>query len=329
MPSPLQRRGVRLLALAGLAAGLLAGCGSDDEPVSVAVSAPPLELLVREIGGNDVAIRPLTPAGAQPHDLPVTDQARGALRGANAVLYLSGGFQPQIQAELERLPRETARLDLLGDSPLPVAQPIDGINGTAEEAAQGAVDPHVWLDPVRYGELATRTARLLGELDEDHRDDYAARAKQLAAKSRQLDEEYRAALVGCQGRVLFTNHAAWGYLTERYGLKQEFVGGINPAARPSDSTLRAIDRVARDHKEDRAVLATSVPLPTRIASAITSNTAVEKIATLNPLEDLRGSRMAIDYVTVSRTNLVALVDALGCEAGPGHDAEATTPPSTP
>ena len=318
-------RHLGLVALCAVAGVLLAGCGGEDESLSVAAAAPPLELLVREIGAGNVTVKPLTPAGGQPHGLAVSEPARAALRGADAVLYLSGGFQPQLQAEIDRLPEDTARLDLIGPAPLPPPTSIDGISGPGHATTDGAIDPHVWLDPVRYGEMATRTARLLGELDEPGREQYAARAEQIAREARQLDAEHRAALAGCRGRSFLTNHAAWGYLAERYGLRQVLVGGITAAARPPAASLRAVVRVARE--QQASVLVTSIPLPRRIASVVERETGVTQIAALNPLEVLGGDPAATDYAAVSRSNLAALAGALGCGESRGAVAGTSPPPA--
>lgn len=301
---------------------LLAACGGgSQESARVAASAPALELLARDLGGDQLEVIALTPAGGQPHDLAPGAAGNAALQRASAVLYLGGGFQPKIEEAVGRLPRQTARLDLLGAATLPSPASVDGIDGVPP-VTEGEPDPHVWLDPVRYGEMAQRAAQLLSDAELGDADELRRRAGRVLAEARTLDAEYRAGLAGCAGRSIITNHPAWTYVAERYGMRQAFVGGITAAARPQARSLRAAAREAR--RSGATTLVTTIPLPSRIAEQVQRETGLRSVV-LDPLESLAtdaGGRR-LGYAAVMRSNLAALRGALGC----GDDAAgATSPP---
>lgn len=134
-------------ALSGalLAAGL-AGCGGPgagaaqtESGVQVIASFYPLQWLVERVGGDDVVVVGLTPAGTEPHDLELAPGARRALDDADVVLYLGHDFQPGVERALATVdgPAEVDLLESPGLDTLPA--PTD----LGKEPLSGGQDPHV------------------------------------------------------------------------------------------------------------------------------------------------------------------------------------------
>ena len=164
------------------------------------------------------------------------------------------------------------------------------------------VDPHVWLDPVRYAAIAERIGEELGRRPE---------AERFAATLRALDREFRRGLSRCARDEIVTSHAAFGYLAARYGLKQVAITGVSPEAEP---TPRDLEDVVR---QVRAVGATTVFFETLVSPRLAETVAREvgaSTAVLDPLEGLTEKEIAAgeDYFSVMRENLAALRTALGC-----------------
>lgn len=290
------------------AAGGVAGCGGDEGPLRIAASTPALAELARTIGGEEVRVSDLTPAGGQPHGLVPTAATNAALQQANLVVYLGGGYQPKLQEAIVRLPREAARLDLLGAGLMRYPAPLDGVAGLPPLEA-GAADPHVWLDPLRYRAMAGQLAGALGELDEDAKARFAQRASAEARAVAALAQEYDAALRGCTGTLLAT-HPAWGHLAQRYGLQTARVGGISPGATPRAATLRALASAART--SGARALVSDLPLPRRTVAAIKQQTGLEVVVP-NVLEARTPEG---GYPAAMRANLPLLAQAAGCETAP-------------
>jgi hypothetical protein len=85
---------MRLLAIF-IATSILAGCGGTDEATdrpTVVAGFYPLAWAAERIGGPDVRVVNLTPAGAEPHDLELSPRDATAVRDAELVVYV-GGFQ--------------------------------------------------------------------------------------------------------------------------------------------------------------------------------------------------------------------------------------------
>ena len=163
-------------------------------------------------------------------------------------------------------------------------------------------DPHVWLDPIRYAEIAERIGEELDRRPE---------AERFAAKLRALDGEFRRGLSHCERHEIVTSHAAFGYLAERYGLEQVAITGIAPEAEP---TPRELEDVVR---EVQAVGATTIFFETLVSPRLAETVAREvgaKTAVLDPLEGLTKQEVGAgeDYFSIMRENLAALRKALAC-----------------
>jgi zinc transport system substrate-binding protein len=244
----------------------------------------PLAYAAEQIGGPGVHVTNLTPAGAEPHDLELSPDDVAVVKNAGLVLLMGHGFQPQLERAAQTASGRT--LALL-DTP--------GIDRRGN-------DPHVWLDLLRYALIVRSVGHAL----------HAERgAERLVTRLDALDRDFRAGLEHCARREIVTSHAAFGYLAQRYGLRQISVEGLSPEAEPAPKELaRVIARV-------RASGATTVfaePLASpRVARTVSRETAAS-VAVLDPLEGLtrRAAAHGADYFTVMRANLAALRRGLGC-----------------
>jgi zinc transport system substrate-binding protein len=282
-----------------LAVALLAGCGgaastdkrgaSGENRLDVVAAFYPLAYAADWVGGAAVSVTNLTPPGAEPHDVELSARDVERVRSADVVLYLGSGFQPALERVVEGARGEA--IDLLGGRDL-----------TATPADDEPVDPHVWLDPVRYARIVERIGAALERREA---------AAELAADVRELHAAFRQGLRVCARRELVTSHAAFGYLAARYRLEQIALSGLSPEAEPSPRRLeRLIDEV-------REQGATTVFFETLVAPDVAETVAREagaRTAVLNPLEGLTEAelRRGEDYFSVMRANLATLREALAC-----------------
>ena len=271
--------------------GALAGCGGDSSPPGRTVVAAfyPVAFAAQQIAGAGIDVRNLTPPGVEPHDLELSGSDVRTIAEADVVLYLGEGFQPSLEDAIDST--SATGVDLL-----------DAVATRPGREEEHGVDPHVWLDPIRYAAIATRIGTEL---------DRTPAAERFAGRLRGLDREFRRGLSGCQRSEIVTSHAAFGYLAERYGLKQVAITGITPEAEP---TPRDLEEVVH---EVRAVGATTVFFETLVSPRLAETVAREvgaKTAVLDPIEGLTAKEAAAgeDYFSVMRADLAALRKALGC-----------------
>ncbi|MGY1837464.1 metal ABC transporter substrate-binding protein [Blastococcus sp. SYSU DS0510] len=215
----------RRAALTGLVLCAVSGCAGDpagppdDGVVDVLVSSYPLEYVAEAVGGKHVEVTNLTPAGDDTHGLEPAPRDVAAIGEVDVVVHLSGGLQPALDELLDQ-------------------QPPEHLVDAAAVADRGP-DPHFWLDPLRLAELGEQVAEELAAVDPDHAAEYAAAAGRLADSLADLDREYAETLAPCQGATLLATHEAFGYLADRYGLRQVGVAGLDPQVEPPPSRVRA------------------------------------------------------------------------------------------
>jgi zinc transport system substrate-binding protein len=297
---------VTLIVMAMGAGGCSGGNQSDgDGKLDVVAGFYPLAESATNVGGALVVVQNLTPPGVEPHDLELTPEEIAAIQSADVVLYLSGGFAPAV---------EQAVADAQGI----VVDLLEGVSlkpGVPEEREEGPVsDPHVWLDPVLYRRMVGRTAQALVQARPEDASTFESNAGAFQAELDALDEEYRSRLTGCARDVIVTAHAAFGYLSARYGLTQEAISGVAPDAEPSPQRLAELARLVT--REGVTTIFTEELVSPKVAETLASEVGVTT-AVLNPLEGLTDQELAAgqDYVSVMRSNLRALEGALGCPPG--------------
>jgi zinc transport system substrate-binding protein len=301
---------MRRAAAAGLLLGLAlgtTGCAADrgsgsDDSVQVAASFYPLAEAAEVVGGSHVFVTDLTPPGVEPHDLELSPDDLERLVTADVVVYLGGGFQPAVQDGVEQA-SGTAVDALEAVGPL-LPPPSDG-------AGELTADPHVWLDPKRYSKIVGAVAEALAAVDPNDASAFRGNAEAYRARLDELSGEYATGLETCDSRTIVTNHAAFGYLADAYGLKQIAIAGLAPEAEVDPARLAELRTLVRD--EGITTIFTESLAPPEVAETLAREAGVTT-AVLNPLEGLTDDQLAAgeDYLSVMRDNLETLRGALGC-----------------
>jgi zinc transport system substrate-binding protein len=296
-----------LVALAAASALVLTACGSSDDtasesdgsgPLDVVAAFYPLELMVEEVGGDRVSVSNLAKPGAEPHDLELTPSDVARVSDADLVVYLEG-FQPAVDDAVASEAPDTswnageyASLDL-------TYTPIEEGEEATDEA--GAVDPHFWLDPTRYADVATALAAGLSDLDPDGAATYEANAQAFVDDLETLDAEWTAGVEVCSNRNLVTSHNAFGYLAQRYDLQQRGITGLTPEDEPTPQALADIAEFVTANEVK------TIYFETLVSPAIAETLAAEtgaKTAVLDPVEGLSEESEGSDYFEIMRANLV-------------------------
>jgi zinc transport system substrate-binding protein len=312
--SPLRRAALAASATA-LALGATTACGADSAAdsgrLAVVAAFYPLQFITEQVGGDAVRVTNLVKPGAEPHDLELNPRQVAQVADANLVVYLKD-FQPALDDAVRQEAADQA-FDVTSVAPLVAA----GTNheGVGEEPAPGEShgpaenkDPHIWLDPTRLAAVADKLADRLAAADPERAADFRGRAGQLRAKLQQLDTEYAEGLKTCQRREVVTSHAAFGYLADRYQLRQVAITGLSPEQEPSPQRLAEVAEQAEQYKTTTIFFETLVS--PKISEAVAREVGA-KTAVLDPIEGLEpGSKD--DYLSVMRTNLATLRTALGC-----------------
>ena len=161
--------------------------------VQVVAAFYPLAEAVRQVGGDDVRVDDLTPAGAEPHDLELTTRQVDDLEDADLVVAMGHDFQPALEDIAERRDAD-GTLFVLDELP------IDAGDKSVEDSGSKALDPHVWLDPELMREIVADVASSLARVDPERAATYTANAQRYSDELAALDQEYEAGLADCAAR---------------------------------------------------------------------------------------------------------------------------------
>lgn len=302
---------IALTATALTAALALSACGGSssakgtDGKLDVVASFYPMEFLATQIGGEHVKVTDLTAPGVEPHDLELKAKQVARVKQADVAIYLKG-----LQPTVDKAVGDTARLvDAAAVTPLVdhhLDEGTEGAEGHAGEEHQGG-DPHIWLDPTRYAEVAKSVGAEFAEADPAHASDYRRNTDALVQRLAELDQEFQAGLKDTRSKTFVTSHAAFGYLADHYGLKQVAINGVDPEAEPTPARLAEVQRAAKENG------ATTIFFETLVSPKLAETVAKDlglRTAVLDPLEGVRDTAKD-DYLSVMRQNLANLRAALG------------------
>ncbi|MGP3772059.1 metal ABC transporter substrate-binding protein [Streptomyces sp. SDT5-1] len=311
------RKLIPVAAVTALGIGALTACGSSsaddkgsDGKLSVVASFYPMQYLAEQIGGDHVDVTNLTEPGQEPHDLEVSAQQRGQLEESDVALYLKG-LQPSVDEAIDQSGIKT-KIDAGTLTSLEKhGNEVDGHDhGHGEETHdEDAADPHIWLDPVKYAEVAEGVGKALEKADPDHAATYKKNTEALTGKLGELDAKFEKRLKDTKTTTFITTHAAFGYLAERYGLTEEAISGLDPESEPSAARVKELQKTAKADGVGTVFYETLVSDKTAKTLA---GDAHLKTDVLDPIEGITpGKSKGKDYIQVMESNLAALEKALG------------------
>ncbi len=190
-----------------------------DSGVSIVATTGMIADAARGIGGGEV--RALMGPGLDPHSYRQTRSDIVALAQADLVLWHGLHLEAQMIDFLEQLSHKT-RVVAVADS-----LPQDLLR--RDPNYPDRFDPHVWMDPTLWSDVAGAVARAMSEADPAGADRHAENLAALQVEMAALDAYSRAVLASVtpETRVLVTAHDAFGYFGRAYGFEVLGIQGIS------------------------------------------------------------------------------------------------------
>ncbi|WP_282020036.1 metal ABC transporter solute-binding protein, Zn/Mn family [Planomicrobium okeanokoites] len=254
---------------------LLAACGdsgadnadtpADGSKIQVFTTVYPITYFTERIGGDQVEVKSVYPAGANEHTFEPTQQDMIAIAEADLMFYIGLGLEGFIDSAKSTLEGEDVKFAALADSitdeQLEAALEHDGeeahedeqeeLDEQSEEADHeghdhGSTDPHIWMSPQLSQQLATSIKDSLIAEDPDNTEVYETNHAELIEELEQLDKSFSQLQERVSKDTFFVSHAAFTYLAEPYGFEQVAVAGLNSQDEPSQKELTEIVDMARE-----------------------------------------------------------------------------------
>ncbi|MDO8749716.1 MAG: zinc ABC transporter substrate-binding protein [Dehalococcoidia bacterium] len=297
-----------LLATAALS---LASCATParktpiSPKVTVVATFYPLQYLAQRIGGDRVEVTSLVPPGVEPHDFEPSPQNMAAVQRADIFLYNGAGLEPWADRVVAALPAN-------GPAAVKATQGLALRNVTGNGDSKEGLDPHVWLDPRLYGQQAQLIHDAMVQADQAGTAVYDANLSNLQADLANLETEMRNGLASCRRDTIVSAHEAFGYMAERFGLRQLALAGLSPEVEPSPARMKELVQEVKDTGATY-IFFESLTTPA-VAEAIARETGAKTLE-MNPLEGLTQDQLRAgeDYFTIMRQNLANLRTALDCK----------------
>jgi ABC-type Zn uptake system ZnuABC Zn-binding protein ZnuA/ABC-type Mn2+/Zn2+ transport system permease subunit len=209
-------------ALALLGAGCGGGSGGDSGQLQVVATTTQIGDFVREVGGNAVSVDQILQPNTDPHEYePRPSDVEGAA-GAELVFANGDNLDQWIGDVVSESGSDAEVVDLGAAVP-------ERLPGESSGAEASKYDPHWWHDP-RNAEAAVRVIeRRLTAADPARKAEFERNAAAYLAELRALDTGIARCIdsVPPARRKLVTDHDAFGYFADRYGI--EVVGAVVPS----------------------------------------------------------------------------------------------------
>lgn len=270
-----------------VAAGLLfVACSNNTEGDAQARATPPSAKVVAtttQVGSLAEQItacaggetQTLMSASNDPHHFEASSAQIADMISADLVISNGLDLESAMQGSLDNAVADGANLLELAPQldPLPYGDEQAHGNETHDDHARddhGAYDPHVWLDMSRMAD----GAELIGEqlTTATHNETYLDCGQDIAAELRDVDAEIMDTLSGLEAPRLVTDHDAYSYFADRYGVEISgvVIPGGSTAGEPSSRDL--VDLTALLDAEGADALVTSKTNTDALITALADET---------------------------------------------------------
>jgi len=247
---------VLVLLLAAATAGCTGTDRQQDERIVVAVTIPPEQEFVERVGGENVRVVLLVPAGADPHTYEPPPGVIADVAEADVYAVVGSGIEFELawKDKIASLNPDMLVVDC--------SRGIDLIS-TGEDGHAGT-DPHIWLSPKNAKIMVEKIREGLAAADPEHADEYDRNAAAYQAELDALDAEIAGALAGAGVKKVMVYHSSWAYLARDYGFEEVTIE--SEGKEPSPQRLEHLITQAKD--EGIRVLFASPEHSTRSAEVI-------------------------------------------------------------
>jgi ABC-type Zn uptake system ZnuABC Zn-binding protein ZnuA len=262
-----------IVLVAGIVAVLAAGCAGGDRPagsggghgatLDVVATTTQVADFARVVGGDRVRVTSLIKPNVDAHDYEPSPADIDAIARADVVLKNGVGLENWLDDTIKSSGYQ--------------GQVVDTSQGVALRYEGGEPDPHIWQDPRNAERMAANVERGLAAAEPADAGRFQANLTAYTRQLQALDAEVARQLGSLANKKLVTNHDAFGYYIDRYGL--QLVGSVIPSfdtsAELSGRDIR--DLVAKIKATRAKAIFTEASLPPKTADTIAREAGVKVV----------------------------------------------------
>ncbi|MEO8692637.1 MAG: metal ABC transporter substrate-binding protein [Acidimicrobiales bacterium] len=288
-----------------VACGDSAGSSASAAPLRVVTTTTVLTDFAHVIGGDRVSVHGVLKPNVDPHDYEPSAKDLDSMRKARVIVMNGVHLEPWFHDAASASGTKATVVDASAGIALRAAD-------DNRESPEG--DPHIWHDPRNAKRMVATMLAAFVAADPAGAQIYATNAAHYTADLDALDLDIAAQIGTLQNKKLVTNHDAFGYYVDRYGL--EFVGSIIPSFETSAevSASELADLIDEVKTQGVKAIFAEAALPAKVAKTIADEAGVKVVDGegalygdgLGPSKSPGGT-----YLTMMRHNTTTIVDNLG------------------
>ena len=270
---------------------------SEPGPGGVAIVATTAIMgdIARNLATADDRVSVLMDAGADPHTFEPSARQIAELADADLVVANGAGLEEGLDDALDEAAAAGVPIFFAADHVDTLAAAGDDDHGTSRDDAgaedahedsdgtdhadgheDGAVDPHIWMDPARMADAVRALGRQIG-VQTDAPQAAADRAQPYAGQLADLDRRIEEMLadIPSERRTLVSNHASLSYFANRYDLRivGTVIPGVSTGGEPSAREIEALAEAIR--REEVPAIFTDSTAPSQLAATLARETGTD------------------------------------------------------
>lgn len=231
------------------------GSGAEAQAIPVITTFLPITLLTRAVAGKCGTVQALVPPAVRPHDFQARPGDLLALQKAKVLVTNGLGvetfLEPLIRAaanpQLRVIDSSRGVATLPGHATPPKPHRAGDDHDKDHDHAHGAVNPHIWLDPLRAVQQVDTIRAGLVAADPGCAEGYNRRAKATTAELNTLHQELASQLLPFRGKAFVAFHDVAPYFAERYGLKAVALVDV-PELNPTPADLQRVTATVKANR---------------------------------------------------------------------------------
>jgi ABC-type Zn uptake system ZnuABC Zn-binding protein ZnuA len=293
-----------------LACSTLAG-GAGPARLRVAATTDIVGDVVAAVGGNEIDLRVLLSAGADPHGFDPAPRDLARLSTARILFVNGGGLEAFLGRARAALPPAARVVEVSEGVSFRAMDACEGHGHEDGHRHAGGVDPHVWLDPLNVKVWACNIARALADAEPAYASVFNSRAAAYVERLEELDTWIRQEVgrIPAESRLLAADHRVLGYFAARYGFRDlgAVTASFSTLAEPTPREVATLMDGLRDHGV-QVIFAGEGP-PAALCHRVAADAGARLVQLhCGSLTGPGGERPG--YIEMMRHNVSAIVEAL-------------------
>lgn len=241
-----------IISFLGLFASIQPLLGADK--INLTATTTMVASLVRDIGGDRVAVETLMGPGVDPHLYKAAASDVSKLQKAQVIFYSGLLLEGKMQEIFTNLARSKRRV-------VAVTESLSSDRLLAPPEFAGHPDPHVWFDVTLWKLCLDPVTKALSDVDPAGKSYYEQRAGEARQRMDALHAwaQAKANELPAERRILVTSHDAYNYFGRTYGFQVIGLQGISTVSEAGLADVAKLSDFIKEKKIKAVFVESSVP----------------------------------------------------------------------